>query len=165
MIAYKFLRRGRLGPFTGHRWQERQWVEAGAVRVCDSGIHACRVEQLPFWINQELWEIELDGQIVEAGQKVVGERGRLLRPVVTWDEAAAQRLAGGCAVRARRLADAQPEDQLLRMIAEDCAVRASQGRANVATFIAAVAAEQAGGQAGRAAERAAQAAWFGELLA
>jgi hypothetical protein len=115
-------------------------------------------------VNDELWAIELDGEIVESERKVVAARGRLVRRADAWDESAAQRLAGSCAMRARALADAQPDDEMLAMIAGDCERRASQGRAYAATFIAAFAAERAGGPDGRAAERAAQAAWFADLL-
>ena len=165
MIAFKFFRSGRVGPFTGFRWEEGEWVEAGpAPRICDSGVHACRVADLPFWVNDELWAIELDGEIVESERKVVAVRGRLVRRADAWDVAAAQRLADSCAARARALADARPEDEMLAMIAGDCERRASQGRAYAATFIAAFAAERAGGPDTRAAERAAQAAWFADLL-
>ena len=63
-----------------------------------------------------------------------------------------------------RLSDAHSGDPIARAYAEDAERRAGQGRAYVATYIAAVAAEHAGGPEGRDAERAAQAAWFDELL-
>jgi hypothetical protein len=53
---------------------------------------------------------------------------------------------------------------MARAYAEDAERCAGQGRAYVATYIAAVAAEHAGGPEGRDAERAAQAAWFDELI-
>ena len=58
MIVYKFLRRGQLGPFTAFQWDAGEWVTAEAVPLlCDRGIHGCRLADLPFWINRELWEI------------------------------------------------------------------------------------------------------------
>lgn len=164
VTAYKFLRKGSIGPFTGFQWQPGQWVEAAAA-PCESGVHACRVEDLPFWCNDELWEVELDGNVVGAGQKIVGPRGRLVRRVEAWTKDAAQGFGDEAAARARSLSDAKPKDAMLRAYAEDAERRAGQGKSYVATFIAAVAAEHAGGPAGRDAERAAQADWFRKLLA
>jgi hypothetical protein len=167
--AYKFLRAGAVGPFTGYRWEPGRWVEADAaapsLSLCRSGVHACRVDDLPFWTNDELWEVELDGEVVAAGHKVVAPRGRIVRRVEAWSSAAAQQLADEAAARARSLADARPRDAMARAYAEDAERRAGQGKAYVATFIAAVAAEYAGGPPGRDAERAAQADWFRKLLA
>jgi hypothetical protein len=163
--AYKFLRAGSVGPFTGFAWKAGEWVESAAASPCERGVHACRVDDLPFWINDELWEVELDGEAVAAGHKVVAPRGRLVRRVEAWTQSSAQGLAYAAAARARALADERPRDAMARAYAEDAERRAGQGKAYVATFIAAVAAEYAGGPAGRDAERAAQADWFRALLA
>ena len=50
------------------------WLETAAARPCREGIHACRPQDLAYWLHHELWEIELDGDIVEAGRKVVAAR-------------------------------------------------------------------------------------------
>jgi len=81
LIAYKFLDEGAVGPFTGFRWPVGEWVDAGGVDPCLEGIHACRLRDLPVWIGRELWEIELDGGLVEQERKVVAPRGRLTRRV------------------------------------------------------------------------------------
>ncbi|TMB29276.1 MAG: hypothetical protein E6J62_16375 [Deltaproteobacteria bacterium] len=69
MIAYKFLAAGRTGPFTGYVWPERQWVDAPSSRE-GAGVHACRIADLPFWIDHELWQIELAGPVVERETEV-----------------------------------------------------------------------------------------------
>jgi len=162
--TYKFLRDGRVGPFTGFRWEPGEWVETGGPVLCDRGVHACRPGDLPFWLNDELWEIELGGEVAEGERKLVAERGRLVRRLEGWNSEVAQKLADTSAARARALSDARSGDPIARAYAEDAERRAGQGRAYVATYIAAVAAEHAGGPEGRDAERAAQAAWFDELL-
>ena len=162
--AYKFLREGSLGPFTGYCWEPGRWVEVDAAAPCESGVHACRVDDLPFWTNDELWAIELDGEILTAGRKVVAPRGRLVRPVEAWTDATARRFAEEAAGRARALAHAMPRDRTLRGYAGDAEHHARGGRAHTASFMAAVAAEHAGGPPGREAERAAQADWFRRLL-
>jgi hypothetical protein len=165
MNAYKFLRSGSLGPFSGFRWDPGRWIETGDASVCERGVHACRVGDLPFWVNDELWEIELGGDVVESEFKLLAPRGRLVRRVEVWTAAAARGLGDAAAARARSLADARPDDAMARAYAEDAERRAGQGKAYAATYIAAVAAEHAGGPNGREAERAAQAEWFRALLA
>ena len=165
MIAHKFLRPGLVGPFTGFRWEPGAWVgKVDAPDLCLSGVHACRVGDLPYWVNRELWEIELDGEIVAGERKVTAGRGRLLRPIEGWDEAAERALAQACAARARAFAAARPDDLHLVAMAADAESLAATGLAHVATYVAAVAAERSGGPDGRAAERQAQAGWFAELL-
>jgi hypothetical protein len=165
MNAYKFLRTGSVAPFSGFRWEPGRWVEAAEVVPCEQGVHACRVDDLPFWTNDELWEIELDGDVVAVGRKLVAPRGRLGRRVEAWNATASREFGDTAAARARALAEERPDDAVARAYAEDAERRAGQGRAYVATYIAAVAAEHAGGAAGRDAERAAQADWFRALLA
>ena len=86
MIAYKFLAEGAVAPFTGFRWRIDECVDAGPVEPCFSGIHACTVEQLPYWLGRELWEIELEGEIVRQARKLVAARGRLVRRHDGWDD-------------------------------------------------------------------------------
>ena len=45
---------------------------------------------LSWWLAAQLWEIELDGDVVEARHKVVARRGRLIRRL---DEYAARGFA------------------------------------------------------------------------
>jgi len=106
VIAYKFLRAGRIGPFSGIRWpdpgQDESWVPAGK----RGPVSACRLEDLPEWPDDELWRVELDGDVrVEAG-KLAGARGRLIERIDAWDAAVAAELAAACALRARDAAAA-----------------------------------------------------------
>ena len=81
VIAYKFLADGRVGPFSHVTWPpEGEWLEAtGGDRACSARVHACRLEDLPEWMDHELWRVELDGDVrVDCG-KLVADRGRLAR--------------------------------------------------------------------------------------
>ena len=108
MIALKFLDQGAIGRFSGFSWPQPSddrpgdWVEStDEVKQCFRGIHALRSADLPDWLDDELWEIELDGDIVDAGEMLVARRGRLLRRVDAWDEPTASAFAADCALRAR----------------------------------------------------------------
>jgi hypothetical protein len=67
VIAYKFLGQGSVGLFSDFAWPAPgEWVETHEpVADCVRGIHAVSFENLLDWIDDELWEIELDGAIVD----------------------------------------------------------------------------------------------------
>lgn len=118
MIAYKFLCDGAVGRFSEFRWpmpkdgRAGEWVIAeGEVENCLTGIHACRLHDLPSWIDDELWEIELDGPVQELSSLVIAPRGRLTRRLEQWNGALALEFAVACAMRAR--------DQAARSLARD----------------------------------------------
>lgn len=81
MRAYKFLDADGLAPFTAVAWTLGDWVEASGVEPCRAGVHACAPGDLSHWLAASLWEVELDGEIVETRHKVVGSRGRLVRRI------------------------------------------------------------------------------------
>lgn len=111
MIAYKFLRDGAVGRFSEFEWpvpradSPGDWVDAGGeLDSCRTGIHACRLRDVVGWIDDELWEIELGGQVEELSSLVVARRGRLTRRIDAWDADTALEFANVCAERARELA-------------------------------------------------------------
>ena len=106
MIAYKFLRSGRTGPFSAFQWPEPGvWVHAAReLAACKRGIHACRPSDLPWWLADELWEIELDGPVQVDEHKIIAPAGRLRSQIEGWTPACAQEYAEACAWRARERA-------------------------------------------------------------
>jgi hypothetical protein len=101
MIAYKFLRTGRTGPFSAFAWPEPgAWVRPGdETQACRRGIHACRTQDLPWWLSDELWQIELDGRLEVERHKLVAPAGRLCSRVDAWTAGCAQEFADACAWR------------------------------------------------------------------
>ena len=162
MIAFKFLRAGSIGPFTGFRWKRGEWVETEGPVPCRRGIHACLARDLPYWLRGELWEIELDGEIAVGRFKLVAERGRLVRRVEAWNDAAYLDFATGCCKVTRALAEAHAEDERVRRIAADAETVLGRGHISLVPYFASVAAGRAGGDAARAAERERQAGWLAE---
>ncbi len=159
MIAYKFLQAGRVGPFSHFAWPEGAWVQA-TPNVCASGIHACEARDLPYWIDMELWEIELE-DVERCEHKLVARRGRLVRRLDAWDGDARQAFADWCAERGGALA---ARDGRAAEYAADLVVHAGNGNAAPAGFIAVRAAEVVDGDEGYAAEREAQARWLADRL-
>jgi hypothetical protein len=104
VIAYKFLDGEGRAVFSGFRWTgvpAGNWIETAAVRPCRDGIHGCRPPDLAWWINEELWEVELDGEVTDAGRKVVARRGRLRRRIDGWAGGGAAEFAAAVIFRAR----------------------------------------------------------------
>jgi hypothetical protein len=185
MTAWKFLRSGGTGRLSGFAWPlpggsgPGPWVSAtGPLVPSVNGIHACRAVDLPAWIDDELWEIELAGPVVELEDAVVARRGRLARRVPGWDRQAALDLVRACLERARArgaaaslAADAAALAQGRRPEGSEADVRQHPAAtaANVAFVVAHAAGIDArrGGdlyEAGFAAERTWQAAWLGKRL-
>jgi len=177
MRALKFLGAGAVGPFSGVAWpapapgaDAGAWVEAGGVlSLCRSGVHACRPADLPLWICEELWRVELDGDVRSAVGKVVAPRGRLVERVSAWDSKAADELAGACAARAAALGDgaegyATDAAGCAREAARRDGAPAFAAAATCAYIAAHAAAEAAGDPAAYEAERAWQARWMAERL-
>ncbi len=91
--AWKFLDEHGRGMVTGFAWplpvgpdEPGGWVEAdGPLEVCGRGIHACRIDDLAWWLSAQLWEIELGGTLFgDDPHTLVAERGRLVAPVAGW---------------------------------------------------------------------------------
>jgi hypothetical protein len=190
VIAYKFMRAGGIGHFSGFAWPPAgEWVSGR--------ISACRASDLPIWLSEELWVAELAGPVEEARSKLVAPRGRLLRQVPEWSELTAGELALACAWRTRghaasvlrasgmssaaevlqafaleELPDAEqlvpPRSARVRAAlgyASDAANAAITGAAAAAAYVATVAAQHAGDSpAASGRERTWQARWIRDRL-
>jgi hypothetical protein len=98
MIAWKFLAPGRIAPFTAVQWPAREWLEKGSLP--GTGIHACALEDLPYWFDDELWRVELSGSISRGERQIVADRGRLLTRIEGWPSAAGE-FTRACVERTR----------------------------------------------------------------
>jgi hypothetical protein len=162
--AYKFLRADGSGVFSGFAWplpngEPGAWVEA-EIDPCRSGVHACRLVDLPYWLAPQLYEIELDGDVVEHALKVVAPRGRLVRRIDAWDERTRDEYSQVCIARAGELASSTPE----RL--SPWAPRVEDAAAGPALmgFVAARMAEELGGVEAYVEERVRQSEWLADRL-
>jgi hypothetical protein len=164
VIAYKFLRADGTGAFTRFAWPPPEggpgrWVDARAADPCRTGIHACRVADLPYWAGRVLYEIELAGDVVEHGTKLVAPRGRLVRRIGAWDDAFRATYTRWCADRAHEIARGSGLERWREVIEPSI----PEGPALLG-FVAARIAEAGAGTEAYYAERARQAAWLAERL-
>jgi hypothetical protein len=162
--AYKFLAEDGLGVFSRFAWPlpnggPGAWVESEVV-PCRSGIHACRLIDLPYWVAPMLYEIELEGHVDRQAIKVVAPRGRLVRRIDGWDDETRLAYSQMCNARARELVAAAPEPVDAWAPTPD---RASAGPALMG-FMAARIAEKLGGLDAYVEERMRQSAWLADRL-
>ncbi len=121
VVAYKFLAGDRMSTFARVRWPEPGggWMVASSdVGICRRAVHACRVQDLAYWLGETLWRVELAGQVAEGSSKIVAERGRLIEQVDGWPRAS-QAFIRDCAARLRRLlkqAKEQKDDRAVSFI-------------------------------------------------
>jgi hypothetical protein len=161
VTVYKVLEPGAVAPFTRFAWPEDEWVEAEAIEPCRSGIHACRMRDLPYWLGPELWEIELDGDVTEQERKVVAGRGRLVRRIPEWNVGLLRDFTASCRAATKLRVGSIP---LLSGYVGDIDRFRSGDRHGLAAFGAARAAELGGGPRAYERERARQAAWLADRL-
>jgi len=136
---YGFLGEGAVAFLSGFRWPQPvdgepgRWVRAGtdAPREVVRGVP---VEHLPWWLDDELWELELAGSLVVDGRAVSADRARLLRRVDAWTSEAAAELVAACQQRVRETALEDYADDVV-LYAEDAGRPAAA--AAVAAYIAA----------------------------
>jgi hypothetical protein len=186
--AYKFLAPGAVSPFTGFRWPEAgRWVSAPDQRE-ESGIFACRDRDLPYWLERELWVMELEEPVREGRHQLSAPRARLVGWLARWDGDMLRAYAWACALRARELALPALQLELRRRVQRaggpgevaeavasssapstvarylgDAASLGASGEGAAASYVASVlAATLAGDPSGFEAERAWQARWLGE---
>ena|SRR5256885_1453185 len=60
------------------------------------GHHACRPQDLSYWIDAELWRIELEGPLRERATQIEARRGRLLDRIDDWNEKQRAAFGLGC---------------------------------------------------------------------
>src|SRR5206468_5826573 len=86
---YAGLRSGAVDRLTDFAWPTPaveapgSWVEAG-VDAPDDAVRGFSVEQLPWWLDDELWQLELGGEHTAELRRTRATRGRLIRRVETW---------------------------------------------------------------------------------
>ena len=94
-----------------------KWVVVGGELVaCQNGLHAATRDQLLGFLDYGLciYELEYEGELLDAGEKVVVRKARLTR-VLNWDAGLARLFACDCAERAlerERSEGREPDERL-----------------------------------------------------
>ncbi|HMJ53079.1 MAG TPA: hypothetical protein VK540_13415 [Polyangiaceae bacterium] len=184
MTTYKFLARGAVGPMSGFKWPEPQapafgaWVDAeGSLELCVRGAHVCRAVDLAYWLHDELWETQVDGEQMEGIDCLVVRRARLVGRIDAWQKGGATGFAEACAEHAAELA-ARPAlpgaarsdraQEFVRAYIDDARFAARSGYVAVSAFAAALAVGKLGEPSDEEAayrrERLWQADWIARVV-
>lgn len=87
MSGFKFLKRGGVGAVSQLVWPRGQWVTVEEpLEQCRRGIHVLRAGDLAYWLSDELWRIEYDGDVQPGTDCLVAARARLVERVDAWSE-------------------------------------------------------------------------------
>ncbi|HEV2065064.1 MAG TPA: hypothetical protein VGS00_11010 [Thermoanaerobaculia bacterium] len=104
MTDYKLRLEGRRSPMGTGVWAPgRARSVHGPLVPCKRGLHFCRgLEQAVGWLNAELWTFEdlTPEETIDAGDKMVTRKGRILERVESWNERTARLFAADCAEEA-----------------------------------------------------------------
>ena len=163
-VAYKFLRPGRVGAFTGVRWPEPgAWLECDdEPSLCRSGIHALTASVLPKWMTEKLWRVELDDAEPQERGILLARRGRLLDCVTVWNDDLAREYGEACVAHVSEGGSAIARQRRTDAVAVLAGIRAGLPAAAVGYIAAkAVDADQPGGYES---ERQWQADWLSDRL-
>src|SRR5713101_4552457 len=101
VIAYKFLSSGAVSPFSGVVWPPPSGTTPGAWVAAsrEVWIHGCRPADLPYWIDAELWRVELSDPARPVRHEVQAERARLQGRIDAWGPASRRDFTLQCALR------------------------------------------------------------------
>ena len=102
---YKFLNAVNTSPIARYNWplptdkKPGGWTPeiTGKIVKCENGYHATTIQHATKYLNPNLYELEFDGDVVDAGDQVIGRKARLTRKVTAWNERALKLFAADCA--------------------------------------------------------------------
>jgi hypothetical protein len=108
VLAYVFLGKGAVEPLSGFVWPARDDGERGAWVDAETApseaLRGYQAGELPYWLDDELWSIELAGTLTERDHLLIAERARLLHRIDSWAEPLAWEFVTACARRVARQA-------------------------------------------------------------
>ncbi len=92
---YKFLTSDHKGGYSDFdytdylpkRGKPGKWPpKVEQIEPCKSGYHACLKRDIPAWVNDALYIVELRGKKIKSEEKIVAQEMRLVSQVKGWNE-------------------------------------------------------------------------------
>ena len=127
MKYYKTLTKSGTGPYSGVTWnlptddRPGKWMPKidGELVLCERGYHVCRREDLCSWLDANIYEAEVRGDILFSDDTIVCKEARLLRHIDTWNDRTARLFACDCAEHVLPLFEKKyPQDERPRRAIE-----------------------------------------------
>lgn len=122
MFAYRFLAKGGLGAANQFVWPlpagstPGSWVGPQA-DTTTLGVYAQRLSDLPYWLHDELYRVELRGGIQTLSLGVLASEMRLVERVHGWNESLRRDFGETCIERLRQCAAITLDERGVPMIA------------------------------------------------
>ena len=109
MFAYRFLARGGLGAVNQFMWPLPEGSTPGAwvgprADSTTLGVYAQRLSDLPYWVHDELYRVELRGSVQTLSLGVLASEMRLVERVSSWNESLRRDFGESCIERLRQCA-------------------------------------------------------------
>ena len=114
MAYYKFLTSEHKGEYSDYDFSEYlpKENESGAwlptvetLSICESGYHCFEPKDILSWINAELWEVEVGGDVLKEDEKLCAQQMRFIRKIEAWNEKTARLFACWCLLQVWHLLD------------------------------------------------------------
>ena len=163
--TYKTLTANHKGPYSGFDYtpylpkhgKPGKWLPSvSRLEMCERGYHTTDAQHLVFWLEVEVYEVEVRGEILEGDDKCAAQQIRLVRKVENWNERTARLFACDCAEHVQHIWRKGYPDDNRPQAAIDTARKFANGEATAEEMAAAwAAAWAAAGDAARAAAWAA----------
>ena len=118
MKYYKFMSLGCVGPYSGAKLTPGEWLPPveGDLVICRNGYHFCKAENFAEWIRDELYSVEVRGEIIEGDDKLCAREIKMTR-IEKWNDKTMCLFAADCAERALPIFEKEhPDDDRLRKV-------------------------------------------------
>lgn len=144
MKFYKFLTSENRGTFSRFDYSEYlpvaskpgKWLpKIYKLEFCKSSYHAFRARDILDWCDEQLYEVELRGEIVEYANTVIAQQMRFIRKINSWNEKTAKLFACDCALDALPPFEEKYEDDRPRAAIEKARLFVN-GQATIEELIA-----------------------------
>ena len=100
MYGYKVLNEDQSAIYGAGKWvKNRPRSVKGELIPCERGIHYCRDSQLVRWLGPMIWRFEdlTPGETIDAGDKMVTRKGKIVEKCENWNETTARLFAADVA--------------------------------------------------------------------
>ena len=102
-------------------WTPGDWMDDihGELEICDNGYHVIKFDQLIYWLNARIFEVAVDGEIIECDDKSICRKCRLVRELTAWNERSVRLFTCDCAEHVLSIFEREhPNDNRPRKVIE-----------------------------------------------
>jgi hypothetical protein len=128
MTLYKALKQDNKGPYSDFDFtpylpkgkRPGKWLpKRDTLKICESGWHGCKDGDIVEYLNAQIFEIEIRGDMKKDGDKFTVQQMRFIRKCKGWNDVTARLFACDCAEHVLPIFEKEcPEDKRPRQAIE-----------------------------------------------